>query len=57
MKHLWSKLQSRKLVTFAIATALVYFGKIESGDWTIIACIYISVQGTIDMLKVKYIGA
>ena len=47
------KLISRKLLTFGIATALLSKQVLESGDWTLIACIYIGVQGAIDFYKIK----
>jgi len=48
------KVISRKLLTFGIATTLLSQGNLESSDWTIIACIYIGVQGAIDFWKVRH---
>lgn len=48
------KVVSRKLLTFGIATGLLSQGNLESSDWTIIACIYIGVQGAIDFWKVRH---
>jgi len=50
---LLSKLVSRKLLTFITATVLISRQTLESGDWTLIACIYIGVQGAIDLYKVR----
>jgi hypothetical protein len=47
------KLISRKLLTFITATVLISQQTLESGDWTLIACIYIGVQGAIDFYKVR----
>jgi hypothetical protein len=47
------KLVSRKLLTFVTATVLISTQTLESGDWTLIACIYIGVQGAIDFYKVQ----
>ena len=48
------KVISRKLLTFGIATTLLSQGNLASSDWTIIACIYIGVQGAIDFWKVSH---
>lgn len=42
------KLASRKLIVFLVATSLVWVSKLESSDWTLIALIYMGVQGAID---------
>jgi NADPH-dependent 7-cyano-7-deazaguanine reductase QueF len=42
------KWASRKLTVFAIATALMSFGKIESVHWAWIAIAYIVIQGLVD---------
>ena len=47
------KLISRKLLTFITATVLISQQTLESGDWTLIACIYIGVQGAIDFYKIR----
>jgi urocanate hydratase len=39
---------SKKLFVFCTATALAIFGNLTSGDWVIIATVYIGTQGVID---------
>lgn len=39
---------SRKLMVFAIATALTLFGDVNSSDWVTIAAIYIGGQTVVD---------
>jgi urocanate hydratase len=39
---------SKKLFVFCTATALSIFGNLTSGDWVIIATVYIGTQGVID---------
>jgi len=39
---------SKKLFVFCTATALAIFGDLTSGDWVIIATVYIGTQGVID---------
>jgi len=51
---LTNKLISRKLLAFGLATYLLANDNLTSGDWTIITCIYIGVQGAIDFWKVKH---
>ena len=47
------KLVSRKLLTFIVATVLISKQALDSGDWTLIACMYIGVQGAIDFYKIR----
>jgi len=49
-----NKLISRKLLTFALASTFLGLGTLESGDWTLVACIYIGVQGAIDFFRIKH---
>ena len=39
---------SKKLSVFIVATILVAFGNLTSGDWVIISTVYIGTQGVID---------
>lgn len=39
---------SKKLFVFFTATALAIFGNLTSGDWVVIATVYIGTQGVID---------
>ena len=39
---------SKKLFVFCTATGLAIFGNLTSGDWVIIATVYIGTQGVID---------
>lgn len=39
---------SRKLFVFIIATLLMSFSKLESGDWTVLAVAYLSTQTVLD---------
>lgn len=42
------KTLSRKLLVFAVASALLPFGLISSDQWLIIATVYIGMQGVVD---------
>jgi len=42
------KFISRKLFVFAISCVLMGFGLLDSGDWVMIAAIYIGGQSIID---------
>ena len=46
-----SKMISRKLMVFITACAGLFGGKLESGDWVIIAAAYIAMQGTTDIVE------
>ena len=39
-----SKLMSRKLLAFTIASTGMFLGKIESSDWIILATVYIASE-------------
>lgn len=39
---------SRKLFVFLIATLLLWFADLESGDWTMIAVVYLGSQTILD---------
>ena len=45
------KIESRKLWVFLLATLGVIFNFISEDTWLILACVYIGVQGTQDILK------
>tara|TARA_R100000081_G_scaffold74021_1_gene40506 strand:- start:395 stop:589 length:195 start_codon:yes stop_codon:yes gene_type:complete len=45
------KLISRKLLVFAVATALMYFSDLNSDTWGMIAVTYIGGQTAIDFAK------
>jgi hypothetical protein len=45
------KLISRKLLVFAVATALMYFSDLSSDTWGLIAVTYIGGQTAIDFAK------
>ena len=45
------KLISRKLLVFAVATALMYFSDLSSDPWGMIAITYIGGQTAIDFAK------
>lgn len=47
------KLFSRKLLVFITATYLISIGKLASSDWTMVAALYIGMQGAIDWYKVS----
>ena len=50
-----SKWTSRKLMVFLIATILAGTGYLNSGDWSMIAVVYIGTQGAVDFFtKMKY---
>ena len=46
-----SKWISRKLIVFVIASIGLFGGMITSNDWVIIATVYISMQGVIDIVE------
>ena len=46
-----SKWVSRKLMAFTIASAALFSGSIESSDWTIVATMYVAIQGTTDIVE------
>jgi hypothetical protein len=50
------KAVSRKLLVWAVATALMFTSHIESGDWLILSALYIGGQSVIDAI-VKLKGA
>ena len=39
---------SKKLFVFIVATGLAIWGNLTSGDWVVIATVYIGTQGAID---------
>ena len=43
-----SKLVSRKLLVWCVATALMAAGSIDSSDWVILSALYIGGQSVID---------
>lgn len=45
-----SKLLSRKLIVFIIATIGLFYSNISSSDWIIIASTYLAVEGGADMI-------
>ena len=49
-----SKWVSRKLMVFAIASAALFSGSIDSSDWVIVATSYISLQGVTDIVERIY---
>jgi hypothetical protein len=46
-----SKWISRKLVVFLIGSVALFTGKVESGDWVIIASVYISLEGATTIVE------
>ncbi len=46
------KFLSRKFLVFVIATALLYFGKIDSVIWLAVALIYLGMEGLLDKIKI-----
>jgi len=42
---------SRKLLTFSIASIALFTGSIESSDWTIVATMYVAIQGATDIVE------
>jgi hypothetical protein len=47
------KMPSRKLTVWTAATVAFFMGKIDAEWWAYISLAYISVQSTLDFLKVK----
>lgn len=52
-KHL-NKFVSRKLLAFVIATAGLFAGNLLSGDWVIVASVYIGSQAAADIVSQLY---
>ena len=46
-----SKWVSRKLLTFGIASIALFTGSIDSNDWTIVATMYVAIQGATDIVE------
>jgi hypothetical protein len=42
---------SRKLTAFLIASIALFAGSLESADWTIVATMYVAVQGATDIVE------
>lgn len=42
---------SRKLMVFFIASAGLFTGTLLSGDWVILATVYIGTQGAVDIVQ------
>ena len=51
--RIFTKLFSRKLLTFIVASVFLGIGSLTSTDWTLIACLYIGTQGAIDFYRIK----
>jgi len=49
-----NKFVSRKLLVFIIATIALFIGNLISGDWVIIATVYIGAQTAADIVKDIY---
>lgn len=49
-----NKFVSRKLLVFIIATIALFIGNLISGDWVIIATVYIGAQAATDIVKDIY---
>jgi len=49
-----NKFVSRKLLVFIIATIALFIGNLISGDWVIIATVYIGSQTAADIVKDIY---
>lgn len=45
-----SKVASRKLTVFAIATGLLAAGTLTSSDWILVALVYLGSQGLADIV-------
>jgi hypothetical protein len=49
-----NKFVSRKLLAFVIATVALFTGVLISGDWVVIAAVYIGAQAATDIIKDIY---
>jgi uncharacterized membrane protein YjjP (DUF1212 family) len=49
-----NKFVSRKLLAFIIATIALFIGNLISGDWVIIATVYIGSQAATDIVRDIY---
>lgn len=45
-----SKYLSRKLMVFIVASFGLFSGTLVSGDWVILATVYIGTQGAVDIV-------
>lgn len=46
-----SKYLSRKLMVFLIASFGLFSGTLISGDWVILATVYVGTQGAVDIVE------
>lgn len=46
-----NKLISRKLMVFLVASVALFGSKLESGDWVIVATVYIGAQMATDIVE------
>ena len=56
MKHaldrLLTKVTSRKLMVWGVATALTVVGSVSSGDWVAVSLVYIGSEAAVDLASV-----
>lgn len=48
-----SKLLSRKLLVFLVATVALFMGVLDTGSFVAIAAVYMGTQGVVDALAAK----
>lgn len=46
-----NKWVSRKLTVFVVASAGLFAGNLESSDWTIVATMYIAIEGATNIVE------
>jgi hypothetical protein len=46
-----NKWVSRKLTVFVIASAGLFFAKLDGDNWTIVATVYISIEGATNIVE------
>jgi|TARA_R110000744_G_scaffold261066_3_gene375901 hypothetical protein len=51
LDQILNKYLSRKLMVFFIASAGLFSGQLLSGDWVILATVYIGTQGAVDIVQ------
>lgn len=42
---------SRKLTVFVVASVALFFGRVDSDNWTIVATMYIAVEGATNIAE------
>ena len=52
LDRLLTKVTSRKLMVWGVATALTVLGSVSSGDWVAVSLVYIGSEAAVDLASV-----